>query len=225
MFLKIVLYPDGLRLANFASSLISKSTIMKSILKLSLLAGALFFSVSLSAKDKLFSMALTEANTNTLKFEIFNAENVSIYFYNDRKDEIYSENTGNSENISKTYDLSTLAEGDYYLVAESEFKIEKYKVTIGKNGAVNASETPVTAFSKPAYTIENNIVKLHMDGVENGVNVTISDLSNIEYYNRTVKAANGEINLKFDLNPNNSPAYVISVERDGDVFNRMITLK
>ncbi len=198
---------------------------MKSILKLSLAAVALFLSVSMSAKDKLFSMALTEANSNTLKFEIFNAENVSIYFYNDRKDEIYSENTGNTETITKSYDLSTLAEGDYYLVAESEFKIEKYKVTIGKNGSVNASKTPVAAFNKPEYTIQNNIVKLHMDQLDNGVNVTISDLSNTEYYNRTVNAVNGEINLKFDLNPNNSPAYVISVERDGDVFNRMITLK
>lgn len=205
--------------------LIGKINIMKSILKLSLAAVALFLSVSMSAKDKLFSMALTEANSNTLKFEIFNAENVSIYFYNDRKDEIYSENTGNTETITKSYDLSTLAEGDYYLVAESEFKIEKYKVTIGKNGSVNASKTPVAAFNKPEYTIENNIVKLHMDQLDNGVNVTISDLSNTEYYNRTVNAVNGEINLKFDLNPNNSPAYVISVERDGDVFNRMITLK
>ncbi len=198
---------------------------MKSILKLSLIIGFVFVTMSVSAKDRLFSISLTEASSKTLRFEIFNAENVSLYFYNDRKDEIYSENTGNKENVEKSYDLSSLSAGEYFLVAESDFRIEKYKVTIDKNGNIEATKTPVIAFNKPEYTIENNIVKLHIDNVESGVNVTVSDLSNNEYYNKTVKANNGEINLKFDLNSKNSAAYIISVEKNGDVFNRMITLR
>ena len=198
---------------------------MKSLLNISLIVSAMLISMSVSAKDKFFSISLTEANSKTLRFEIFNAENVSLYFYNDRKDEIYSENIGNKENVEKTYDLSTLSEGDYFLVAESDFKIEKYKVTIDKNGNVSAAKTPVLAFNKPEYTVENNIVKLHMNSIENAINVTVSDLANNEYYNQSVKANNGEINLKFDLNANNSPAYIISVEKNGDVFNRLITLK
>lgn len=198
---------------------------MKSLLKISLIVSAMLISMSVSAKDNFFSISLTEANSKTLRFEIFNAENVSLYFYNDRKDEIYSENIGNKENVEKTYDLSTLSEGDYFLVAESDFKIEKYKVTIDKNGNVSAAKTPVLAFNKPEYTVENNIVKLHMNSIENAINVTVSDLANNEYYNQSVKANNGEINLKFDLNANNSPAYIISVEKNGDVFNRLITLK
>ncbi|GGG49075.1 DUF3244 domain-containing protein [Epilithonimonas arachidiradicis] len=198
---------------------------MKNIVKLSLIVGAMLISMGMSAKDKFFSLSLTEASSKTLRFEIFNAENVSLYFYNDRKDEIYSENIGNRENVEKSYDLSTLAEGDYFLVAESDFKIEKYKVTIDKNGNVTAAKTPVLAFNKPEYTIENNIVKLHMSNVNDAVTVTVSDLSNTEYYNKSVRSSNGEINLKFDLNTNNSPAYLISVERNGDVFNRLITLK
>ncbi|WP_374443327.1 hypothetical protein [Epilithonimonas sp.] len=198
---------------------------MKSILKLSLIVIALFFTINISAKDRFFSISLAEVNAKTLKFEIFNAENVSLYFYNDRKDEIYSENIGNRANVEKSYDLSTLSEGEYFLVAESDFRIEKYKVTIDKDGNVKAGKTPVLAFNKPEYTIENNIVKLHMNNVEDSINVSISDLANNEYYNQTVKAKNGEINLKFDLNANNSPAYVISVAKDGDVFNRLINLK
>ena len=154
-----------------------------------------------------------------------NAENVSLYFYNDRKDKIYSENLGNRAIVEKTYDLSTLSTGEYFLVAESEFKIEKYRVTIDKDGNVKAEKTPVLALNKPEYTIENNIVKLYMNNVENGVNVSISDLANNEYYNQTVNTKNGEINLKFDFNANNSAAYVISVTKDGAVFNRLITLK
>lgn len=198
---------------------------MKSIVKFSLILGTLLFSLGVSAKDKLFSIALKEVGYKTLKFEIFNAENVSIYFYNDRKDEIYSENVGKRDNVEKSYDLSTLAEGDYFLVAESDFKIEKYKVSIDKDGNVTADKSPVLAFDKPEYTIENNIVKLHMNNVADSITVSISDIGNVEYYNKLVKANNGEINLKFDLNVNNSPAYVISVEKDGDVFNRLITLK
>ena len=98
-------------------------------------------------------------------------------------------------------------------------------MTIDKDGNVKAEKTPVLALNKPEYTIENNIVKLYMNNVENGVNVSISDLANNEYYNQTVNTKNGEINLKFDFNANNSPAYVISVTKDDDVFNRLITLK
>lgn len=197
---------------------------MKNLLKISLIAVVMLLSMSVSAKDKFFSINLTETNSKTLRFEVFNAENVSLYFYNDRKDEIYSENIGNRESVEKSYDLSTLSKGDYYLVAESDYKIEKYKVTIDKNGNVSALRTPVTTLNKPDYTIENNIVKLHMNNVDK-INVVITDVSNTEYYNQTVKAKNGEINVKFDLNVNTSPAYLISVERNGDVFNRLITLK
>ncbi|WP_312207393.1 hypothetical protein [Epilithonimonas hominis] len=198
---------------------------MKNILKLSLIVGALFFTINISAKDRVFSISLVDVSSKVLKFEVMNAENVSLDFYNDRKDEIYSENLGNRAIVEKTYDLSTLSTGEYFLVAESEFKIEKYRVIIDKDGNVKAEKTPVLALNKPEYTIENNIVKLYMNNVENGVNVSISDLANNEYYNQTVNTKNGEINLKFDFNANNSAAYVISVAKDGAVFNRLITLK
>lgn len=198
---------------------------MKNILKLSLIVGALFFTINISAKDRVFSISLVDVSSKVLKFEVINAENVSLYFYNDRKDEIYSENLGNRAIVEKTYDLSTLSTGEYFLVAESESKIEKYRVIIDKDGNVKAEKTPVLALNKPEYTIENNIVKLYMNNVENGVNVSISDLANNEYYNQTVNTKNGEINLKFDFNANNSAAYVISVTKDGAVFNRLITLK
>lgn len=197
---------------------------MKSILKLSLVIGFLFGSMSVSAKDGLFSISLAEVNSKTLRFEVFNAENVSLYFYDEKQDEIYSEKIGNRNSVEKSYDLSTLTAGDYFLVAESDFKIVKYKVTIDKNGNVLAEKTPVLAFNKPEYTIESNIVKLHLDQVDD-VTVSISDLSNNEYYKKTVKSQNGEINMKFDLNPSNAKHYIISVEKNGDVFNRLITLE
>ena len=152
---------------------------MKNILKLSLIVGALFFTINISAKDRVFSISLVDVSSKVLKFEVMNAENVSLYFYNDRKDEIYSENLGNRAIVEKTYDLSTLSTGEYFLVAESEFKIEKYRVTIDKDGNVKAEKTPVLALNKPEYTIENNIVKLYMNNVENGVNVSISDLASL----------------------------------------------
>jgi hypothetical protein len=55
---------------------------------------AMLISMSVSAKINSFSISLTEANSKTLRFEIFNAENVSLYFYNDRKDEIIRKISG-----------------------------------------------------------------------------------------------------------------------------------
>jgi len=40
---------------------------MKNILKLSLIVGALFFTINISAKDRVFSISLGEVNSKVLK--------------------------------------------------------------------------------------------------------------------------------------------------------------
>lgn len=198
---------------------------MKNIMKLSLLIGAFLISTSFSAKDGVFSISLGEVTAKTLHFEVSNAQNVSLYLYDDKKGEIYSENTGNREVVEKSYDLSNLTEGNYYLVAESAIKIEKYKVTIGKDGEIVADKTPVSAINKPEYTINKNVVNLKMTNVNGDVKVSIFDTANNTYYSKDSVAKNGLIDLTFDLNPENPETYIISVEKDGDSFSRMISLK
>lgn len=196
---------------------------MKSILKFSLLVASILISTSVMAKDNDFSLAIKEVTNKTVHFNVSNAKNVSLYVYSSDKSEVFSEIV-NSANIEKSYNLSEMASGTYFLVAESDAKIEKYKIVVDGE-KVSFEKSPVSAISKPEYTINKNVVKLKMTDVIGDVRVSIFDTANNTYYSKDNLAKDGSINLTFDLNPENAETYIISVEKDGDSFSRMISLK
>lgn len=197
---------------------------MKNFIKLSFLAMLMFISASVMGKDKDFSLSIGEVKQKTVHFEVSNAKNVSLYVYNANKGEVYSEKIINNDNVEKSYNMSDMAAGTYYLVAESDSKIEKYKITVDENQVV-VDQSPVSAITKPEYTINKNIVKLQMANVVGDVKVSIYDTANNTYYSKNNVAKDGFINLTFDLNPENPETYIINVEKDGDSFNKMISMK
>jgi len=197
---------------------------MKSLVKLSFLVAVLCISVSAAARDRDFSLSFSNVSNKSLKFSISNSTNVSLYFYDDSNSELFSEEIKKSSSLEKSYNLNKLASGDYFLVAESEGRLEKYKITV-KDSQVTVDEAPISAVSKPEYSINKNIVKLKMSDVVGNVKVTIFDTANNTYYNKENIAKNGTLDLTFDLNPANAETYIISVEKGGDSFSRMISLK
>lgn len=198
---------------------------MNTLLKSSFLVGFLLISASLMSKDRDFSISLGNVNAKTLNFEISNAKNVSLFVYNDIEGELFSEKLDTENSVSKSYDLNEFASGTYYLVAESETKVEKYRINITKNNVMEVEKTPVSVINKPEYTITDNLVKLHLSNTKNPVNISVMDFSNNSYYNQTKQSANGELDLTFDLNRNTSENYIIRVEENGNVFNKIISLK
>ena len=200
--------------------------IMNKLIKLSFLAGFLFLSTNILAKDKDkdFSVAIKEVTNKTVNFELSNAKNVSIYVYNGEKGEVFSEKIISNDSVEKAYNMSDMSAGTYYLVAESESKIEKYKITVDEKNVI-VDQAPVSAITKPEYTINKNIVKLQMANVISDVRVSIYDTLNNTYYSKNNVSKDGILDLTFDLNPANADTYIINVEKDGDSFSRMITLK
>ncbi len=200
--------------------------IMNKLIKLSFLAGFLFLSTNILAKDKDkdFSVAIKEVTNKTVNFELSNAKNVSIYVYNGEKGEVFSEKIISNDSVEKAYNMSDMSAGTYYLVAESESKIEKYKITVDEKNVI-VDQAPVSAITKPEYTINKNIVKLQMANVIGDVRVSIYDTLNNTYYSKNNVSKDGILDLTFDLNPANADTYIINVEKDGDSFSRMITLK
>lgn len=198
---------------------------MNTLLKSSFLAGFLLISASLMSKDRDFSISLGNVNSKTLNFEISNAKNVSLFVYNDIDGELFSEKLDTENAVSKSYDLNEFASGTYYLVAESETKVEKYRINITKNNVMEVDKTPVSVINKPEYTISDNLVKLHLSNTKNPVNISVMDFANNSYYNQTKQSADGELDLTFDLNRNTSENYIIRVEENGNVFNKIISLK
>lgn len=197
---------------------------MKNFIKLSFLAAVTLISANVFGKDKGFSLSIGEVKEQTVHFEVANAKNVSLYVYNSDKGEVYSEKIINNDSVEKSYNMSSMASGTYYLVAESDSKIEKYKITVNDK-KVTVDNSPISAITKPEFTINKNMVKLQMTDVIGDVRVSIYDTANNTYYSKNNVAKDGNIDLSFDLNPENPETYIINVEKDGDSFSRMISLK
>jgi hypothetical protein len=197
---------------------------MKKFIKLSLLIGVLLISGSAVARDVDFSLSFNTVTNKSINFNISNSKNVSLYFYDDSKDEIFSEVISKNNTAEKSYNLDKLENGNYYLVAESDNRIEKYKITVKEN-KVNVDKAPISAITKPEYTVTKNVVKLQMSDVVGDVKVSVYDTANNTYYSKNNVAKDGMIDLTFDLNPQNPETYIINVEKDGDSFSRMISLK
>lgn len=198
---------------------------MNTFLKSAFLAGFLLISASLMSKDRDFSISLGTVNAKTINFEISNAKNVSLFVYNDIDGEIFSEKLDAENVISKSYDLKELSTGTYYLVAESEGKVEKYRISINKDNVMEVDKTPVSVINKPEYSVSGNFVKLHMSDVKNPVMISVTDFADNTYYTATKQSENGDLNVTFDLDRNTSENYIIRVEENGNVFNKIISLK
>jgi hypothetical protein len=197
---------------------------MKKFIKLSLLIGVLLISGSAVARDVDFSLSFNTVTNKSINFNISNSKNVSLYFYDDSKEEIFSEVISKNNTAEKSYNLNKLENGNYYLVAESDNRIEKYKITVKEN-IVNVDKAPISAITKPEYTVTKNVVKLQMSDVVGDVKVSVYDTANNTYYSKNNVAKDGMIDLTFILNPQNPETYIINVEKDGDSFSRMISLK
>jgi uncharacterized membrane protein len=90
---------------------------------------------------------------------------------------------------------------------------------------MEVEKTPVSSVSKPEYTVSGNMVKLHLADVKNTVNVSVYDFANNLFYSANKNAENGELDMTFDLDPKTSSNYIIRVEENGNVFNKIIPLK
>ncbi|MCS3529305.1 hypothetical protein [Chryseobacterium sp. JUb7] len=197
---------------------------MNALLKSAFLIGFLFTSSSLMSKDRDFSLSFKTTKAKTISFEVLNAQNISLVIYNDTYGELFSEKLEKENNVTKSYDLKDLNSGTYYLVAESNQKIEKYKINISNTNTLEIEKTPFSEIYKPEYTISGNKAKLHLSGLKNSATISVSDFSGNVYYNATKNAKDGELEMTFDLNPKTSDRYVISVEEMGNVFNKIVTL-
>ncbi|MCU7616796.1 T9SS type A sorting domain-containing protein [Chryseobacterium sp. PBS4-4] len=198
---------------------------MKKVFKSVLMIGFLSISMSAMSKEKDFSLSFGKNEAETVTFEVSNAKNVSVTIYSDVDGELLSEELNSDKNVAKSYNFKDLDSGIYYLIVESESKIEKYKINVNSDKKVLIEEKPLAEIIKPEFSVNGNKAKLHFSGLKNSVKITVSDFSNTVYYNSTKSATDGELDLTFDLNPNTADNYIITVEQGGKVFNKVINLR
>jgi len=198
---------------------------MKKVFTSVLMIGFLSVSMSALGKEKDFSLSFGKAEAETVKFEISNAKNVSVVIYNDFYGELFSETFEDYNSVSKSYNFKDLDSGIYYLVLESQQKIEKYKIKVDSDKKVLIEKEPVSEIFKPEFLINGNMVTLQLSGVKNTAKISVTDFDDTVYYNATKSATNGEIKLTFDLSKKTADSYIITVEENGRVFNKIIRVR
>ncbi len=188
-----------------------------------MLAAALFLSGNAFAKDVDFSLSFEKVTNTKVAFKLTNAQNVALYLYNDAQSEIYSEKVTSEDHIVKAYDLAEMPAGNYFLVAESNGKMERYKININ-NKKVVVDDVPVSTVVKPQFTMDGNKVKMYIPNITGAVNISVYDLQYNRYYQDQMNA-DGSVNMVFDLNPETSKNYIISVKMEGNSFDKIFSLK
>jgi len=198
---------------------------MKKVFQSALMIGFLSISASMMSKDKDFSLSFGKTEAETVRFEVSNAKNVSVVIYNDTYGELFSEDLDSDKNVIKTYNFKDLDAGIYYLLLESDRKIEKYKIKVSADKKVIIDKKPIAEITKPEFKSDGNKVKLVLSDLKNTARISVSDFSGNVYYNSTKPAIDGKLEITFDLNPKTADSYIISVEESGKVFNKTINLK
>ncbi|MEY2868994.1 MAG: hypothetical protein RIR01_1470 [Bacteroidota bacterium] len=127
---------------------------MKKILKLSIVLVVVLLAMNTHATSHKTAKAESFSSKKMVTFAIkdVNKAEVSMYDSNDKLlhiENLYTLNLNplkSSEKIVKTYDLNPLADGVYYLVADSKTKVEKYEILV-----VNGTATIMSAPSLVVY--------------------------------------------------------------------------
>jgi hypothetical protein len=133
---------------------------MKNLLKFSLVLGVALLTMNVHASDVDFSLGVKKKNGRMITFAISEANQMGLTIYDSNNVIVHSEKLNSQELIDRTYDLHALAEGDYYLVAESEIKLSTYKISvIGETAEL--FENPISEEFKPTFIKQKGLVKVN----------------------------------------------------------------
>jgi hypothetical protein len=198
---------------------------MKKIVKFSLmLAAAALTSVEAHAGNADFSLDLKKEEGKTVSFTLRETKKVDLSIYDTSDNLIYQENVTSDDNINRTYDLTAFPDGVYYLQAESDLKIAKYKIeVIGKVAKLSADA--ISEVYKPVLINKNGIIKLNILNLNKAlVTVKIYNSNDIELYNETLTA---ELNVGkiFDLSKVQGNKCTFMITYNGTTFVETVDSK
>lgn len=107
-----------------------KNSIMKKILKISLVTGVVLLAMNVYAVAVNFSFRNEFRQEKMISFGLDDTNQVKISIYDTNEKLIHSESLVVEGKIVRSYDLNNFDEGVYYLVEESNSKIIKYEVLV-----------------------------------------------------------------------------------------------
>jgi dipeptidyl aminopeptidase/acylaminoacyl peptidase len=198
---------------------------MKKILKFSLvLAAVVLTAVQAHAGNADFSLDLIKEEGKTVSFSLKEITKIDLSIYDINDGLIYQEKVTSEDNINRTYDLTALPDGIYFLKAESDLKISKYKIEVVGNKAKLTADA-ISEMYKPVLVNKNGIVTLNVLNLKKApVTVVIYNADQTEVYNETL-AAELYVGKIFDLSSAQRGKYTFEITYNGKTFIDTVATK
>lgn len=198
---------------------------MKKILKFSLvLAAVVLTAVQAHAGNANFSLDLIKEEGKTVSFSLKEITKIDLSIYDINDGLIYQEKVTSEDNINRTYDLTALPDGIYFLKAESDLKISKYKIEVVGNKA-KLSADAISEMYKPVLVNKNGIVTVNILNLKKApVTVVIYNADQTEVYNETL-AAELYVGKIFDLSSAQRGKYTFEITYNGKTFIDTVATK
>ncbi|MDI5894340.1 hypothetical protein [Flavobacterium algoritolerans] len=198
---------------------------MKKILKFSLvLAAIVLTAVQAHAGNADFSLDLIKEEGKTVSFSLKEIKKIDLSIYDTNDSLIYQEKVTSEDNINRTYDLTALPDGIYFLKAESALKISKYKIEVVGNKA-KLSTNAISEVYKPVLVNKNGIVALNVLNLEKvPVTVAVYNSDQTEVYKETF-AADLHVGKIFDLSSAQKGKYTFEITYNSKTFSETVATK
>jgi hypothetical protein len=198
---------------------------MKKILKFSLvLAAVVLTAVQAHAGNADFSLDLIKEDGKTVSFSLKEIKKIDLSIYDTNDSLIYQEKVTSEDNINRTYDLTALPDGIYFLKAESNLKISKYKIEVVGNKA-KLSADAISEVYKPVLVNKNGIVTVNILNLEKApVTVAVYNSDQTEVYTTTL-AADLYVGKIFDLTSAQNGKYTFDITYNGKTFSETVVIK
>lgn len=190
---------------------------MKTILKFRLVLAVVLTAVGAHANNADFYLHVKKEQGKTIRFALNDVKETDLSIFDADEKLIYSENISGKNGVNRTYDLSELPKGTYFLEVETTAKVARYEITVSDKVAV-LSKKATTETYKPVLTANNGFVTLNIANTEkSAVGLKIYDSNQNEVYSETLKGA-PSVSKKFDISNSTGEKYTFVMTYDNKSF-------
>jgi flagellar hook assembly protein FlgD len=192
---------------------------MKKIIKFSLVLVVALITMNVHAGTVDFTLVVKKEQGKMVTFALDKMNNVNLSIYDAEGKMVHSEKVTSQKMINRTYDLKALPEGTYYLEAESEMKISRYKISVVGETAT-LSDTAISEIYKPVFVDKNGLVFLSILNLSKSlVDIKIYDKEDNEVY-ASDKLMDQNITKVFDIKNIKSEKYTFVMNYSNKTFTK-----
>lgn len=160
---------------------------MKKIFKTSLVLFGILSTLNANAGNSINTLDLKKVDGKKVTFTLNDLKKVKLSIYDSNDDLIFKENVNGTNLDKRIYDLANFPEGDYFIKAESDLKISKYKIEV-KGDLAKLSPEAVSEIFKPVFDYNDRIGKVYINLLRNDktpVMISIFDSNRNLLYSKT----------------------------------------